>query len=50
MAISKQNSQVYITLPKEVVDKVDKEAKREMRTRSKQLAKIILDYYNQKED
>lgn len=46
MAVSEENQQVYLVLPKEIVEKIDKEAREEMRSRSKQMAKIILDYYN----
>lgn len=49
MAIKKGNVQVYTTLTKEVVHLLDREAKSEMRTRSKQIAKIINDYYKNKE-
>lgn len=49
MSLSNDNLQVYVTLPKELVSKIDKDAKTELRTRSKQIAKIITDYY-QKED
>ncbi len=50
MAIKRENLQVYVTLPKELVKEIDKDAKKEMRTRSKQIAKIIIDYYNKKEN
>lgn len=49
MAIKKDNVQVYSTLSKEVVELLDKDANKEMRTRSKQIAKIINDYYTNKE-
>lgn len=48
MAIKRENLQVYVTLPKELVKEIDKDAKKEMRTRSKQIAKIIIDHYNKK--
>lgn len=48
MAIKKENTQVYVTLTKDLVEKIDKEANEEMRTRSKQIAKIIKDYYENK--
>lgn len=48
MPVGKENSQVCITLPKEVVAKVDKEAKNEMRSRSKQIAKLVMDHYKEK--
>ena len=47
LAIKDENMQVYITLPRELVEKIiDIEAKKEMRTRSKQIAKIIVDHYD----
>lgn len=47
MAISNDNIQISVVLPKSLVEgKLDKDAKKELRTRSKQAAKIILDYYN----
>ena len=48
--IKKENSQVYVTLPNELVQKIDNDAKKEMRTRSKQIAKIIKDYYENRKD
>lgn len=50
MAIKESNQQVYTTLPIEVVELIDKEARRQMRTRSKQIAKIITDYYKQRDE
>lgn len=49
MAIKKGNVQVYTTLPENLVKLIDKDAERELRTRSKQIAKIISDYYKNKE-
>lgn len=50
MAISKDNIQISVVLPRKLVEeKLDIDAKRELRTRSKQAAKIILDYYNYSE-
>jgi len=47
MAVKDDNIQVSVTLPKELVqEKVDPDAKKEMRSRSKQIAKIVLDHYN----
>ena len=37
---------VTITLPKHLVDKVDEEAKKEMRSRSGQIASIINDRFS----
>ena len=45
MAIKKGNVQVYTTLSETLVKLLDKEAKSESRTRSKQIEKIIKDYY-----
>lgn len=50
MAISKDNIQVYVTLPKEIADKIDCDAKENFRTRSKEIAHIIQQHYKQKED
>lgn len=50
MAIKEDNTQVYVTLSKELVTKIDQDATKEMRTRSKQIAKIIKDYYENKGD
>lgn len=49
MAISKDNQQVYTTLSTEIVKMLDSDAKKESRTRSKQIAKIVKDYYKNKE-
>ena len=47
VAISKDNIQISVVLPKDMVEgKLDKDARKELRTRSKQAAKIILDHYN----
>lgn len=48
MAIKDDNTQVYVTLSKELVAKIDQDAHKEMRTRSKQIAFIIKQYYEQK--
>ena len=50
MAISKDNVQVYVTLPKEITDKIDGDAKENFRTRSKEIAYIIQQHYKQKEN
>ncbi|MGF7057225.1 ribbon-helix-helix domain-containing protein [Brassicibacter mesophilus] len=50
MAISKDNTQISVVLPNEVVEKLDKDATEELRTRSKQAAKIIIDYYKDKKE
>ena len=47
MAISKDNIQISVVLPRELVEScLDIEAEKELRTRSKQVAKIVIDYYN----
>ena len=49
MAISKDNIQISVVLPRNLVENhLDIEAKQELRTRSKQIAKIITDYYSNK--
>ena len=46
MTISKDNIQISVVLPRDLVEgKLNDDAKEELRTRSKQAAKIILDYY-----
>lgn len=51
MALSDKNIQISVTLPRQLVeDKLDVDAQRELRTRSKQAAKIIIDYYNKLND
>lgn len=49
MPVSKDNQQITVVLPKDIVDKLDKIAKSEVRTRSQQAAKIILDYIEELE-
>jgi hypothetical protein len=47
MAIAAENIQISVVLPRDLVEgKIDKDAKKELRTRSRQVAKIILDHYN----
>lgn len=51
MAVSKDNIQISVVLPRDLVEKqIDKDAKKELRTRSKQVAKIVLDFYKYNED
>ena len=45
MAISSNNVQVYTTLSKELVAKIDKDAKENYRTRSQQINMILTEYY-----
>jgi hypothetical protein len=47
--ISDDNIQISVVLPKWVVDLMDNDAKEELRTRSKQAAKILIDHYKEKE-
>jgi len=49
MAISKDNIQVYTTLHKNIVEKLDKGAKDNSRTRSKEIAHIIKKHYERKD-
>ncbi len=49
MAIAKDNQQIAVILPKTTVEKIDKLAEEELRTRSQQAAKIIIDYFKEKE-
>lgn len=49
MAVSKDNIQISVTLPKDlVIESLDVDAKKEFRSRSKQVAKIVMDYYEKK--
>lgn len=48
MALSEDNQQVCITLPKEIVEKIEQDAKKEMRSRSKQIAKVVIEQYENK--
>lgn len=48
--IGKGNKQISITLPEEIVEKLEKDAEIEVRDRSKQAAKIIIDYYRSKDN
>ncbi len=50
MAIKKENQQVYTTLPRCTVDKIDGEASKNHRTRSKEIAYIIQQHYKMKEN
>jgi len=50
MSISKDNIQVSVVLPRKIVEEcIDKDATSDFRTRSKQIAKIVIDYYKLKE-
>lgn len=49
MAIKEENMAVPVTLSKEFVEKVlDPDVKKEQRSRSRQIAKIVMDYYENK--
>lgn len=50
MAISSENIQVASILPKEVVEKIDKMAKKEIRSRSQQIAHILIKYFETQKD
>ena len=45
MAISSNNVQVYTTSPKELVAEIDKDAKKNYRSRSQQISMIVSEYY-----
>ena len=45
MALNPNNIHVYITLSKELVAKIDKDAKENYRTRSQQINMILTEYY-----
>lgn len=46
MALKEDMMSVPVTLPREFVEKVlDPDVKKEQRSRSKQIAKIVMDYY-----
>lgn len=46
MAIGSNNVQVYTTLPKELVAEIDKDAKKNFRSRSQQINMIVSEYYH----
>lgn len=45
--MSKKNVTVTITLPREVFDKVEKESKKNIRSRSSQIAIILAEYFKE---
>lgn len=49
MAISEDKKQISVVLPQYIVELLDEDRKKELRTRSMQAAKIIMDYYAKKE-
>jgi hypothetical protein len=50
VTINNKNIQTYVKLPRSIVEKVDKEAAKENRSRSNVLANIIIDVYELKEE
>lgn len=49
MPLKEGNQQISVVLPKSIIDKLDQVADEELRTRSQQAAKIIIDYFKCKE-
>lgn len=47
MTVNKLNGRVYVKLPKTIIEKIDKEAEKEMTSRSSRLAKIIINHYQE---
>jgi metal-responsive CopG/Arc/MetJ family transcriptional regulator len=47
MALSPDTQQISVVLPKSIVEKLDKLSQEELRTRSQQAAKIIIDYFKE---
>jgi metal-responsive CopG/Arc/MetJ family transcriptional regulator len=50
MPVGENNQQITVVLPKLIVEKLDKLADKEVRTRSQQAAKIIIDYFKNYEE
>ncbi|GMK49145.1 hypothetical protein PghCCS26_62750 [Paenibacillus glycanilyticus] len=50
MVLKDDNWRVYTTLSKDLIEKIDRDAAKEERTRSKQVAKIVKDYYANKKE
>ena len=50
MPPGKNNQQIAIVLPKEIIKELDELANEEVRTRSQQCAKIIIDYLKAKKE
>jgi len=49
MAIKDENKSVPVTFPKKFIEEVlDPDIKKEQRSRSRQIAKIVMDYYESK--
>jgi metal-responsive CopG/Arc/MetJ family transcriptional regulator len=50
MALKEDNISVSVALPREFVENIlDVDIKKEQRSRSKQIAKIVMDYYEKKD-
>ena len=49
LGLKSDNQQISVVLPKVTIEKLDKLADEELRTRSQQAAKIIIDYFKEKE-
>ena len=47
MGLAKDNQQISVVLPKSIIEKLDKLADSELRTRSQQTAKLIIDYFKE---
>lgn len=45
--LSKDKTQISVTLPKTIVELLDKQAEKQLRTRSMEVAKIVIDYFNE---
>jgi len=48
--LSKDKVQISVTLPKAVVKLLDEQAKSQLRTRSMEVAKIIMDYFKEQKE
>ena len=44
--LSKDKTQISVVLPNKIVELLDKQSKEQLRTRSMEAAKIIIDYFN----
>lgn len=50
MTVNKLNGRVYVKLPKTIIEKIDKEAEKEVTSRSSRIAKIIITHYQKEEE
>ena len=48
--LSKDKTQISVALPKTIVKLLDEQAKNQMRTRSMEVAKIIIDYFKEQKE